>query len=257
MNFLLSFVHMEAETILAVTGVTKRYGDLKVLDDVSFSLAAGASLALVGANGAGKSTLIKIILGLCHPSAGGGQLFGHPFHRPEGRARVGYLPEFPSFWPELNARELLGFFGRFRSIDEPERTRRAEKMLSVLGLSGRAGRRLGGYSKGMLQRSGLAQALLHDPKLLILDEPMSGLDPRAQSKLRDIFSALRAQGKSFLISSHSLEDIRLLCDEVVVLEKSKLTLSGPTNEVLGRLLQKYQNSEPWDDDPMGDLSSGL
>jgi ABC-2 type transport system ATP-binding protein len=116
---------------------------------------------------------------------------------------------------------------------------------------------MGGYSKGMLQRVGVAQALLHNPDLLILDEPMSGLDPRAQEKLRSILNTLRSQGKTLIVSSHSLEDIRTLCSRVIVLEKSKLVADGPTDEILQSLVERYRSSEPWDEDPLGEFSDVL
>jgi len=222
------------------------------LSKVSFSIKAGESVALVGANGAGKSTLIKIILGLVQPTSGSGNLHGLPFDDAESRKKVGYLPELPGFWPELSAEELLRFIGKLRGMPAAQVKTRSEQLLAALGLSVRGKRPMGAYSKGMLQRTGIAQALLADPDFVILDEPMSGLDPRAQEKLRSVLQSLRAKGKSLLISSHSLEDIRALCTRVLVLEKSKLVTDGPTEEVLKVLVDKYRSSEPWDEDPLGE-----
>lgn len=240
--------------LLVLKDIYKKYHH-NVLTNISFELNPGESLALVGANGAGKSTLIKIILGLVKASSGHGTLMGRDFDDPVARESVGYLPETASFWPELSARDLLNFFGSLRNIPREQQQKRSTALLKSLGLFKRSSRKMSTYSKGMLQRSGIAQALLHKPRLLILDEPMSGLDPRAQEKLRQILLKLKQEGVSLLISSHALEDIRLLCDRVVVLEKSHLVLNGPTQEVLKTLAERYQSSEPWDEDPIEDVSA--
>jgi ABC-2 type transport system ATP-binding protein len=223
------------------------------LQDVSFSIKQGESVALVGANGAGKSTLIKIILGLVRPTKGELKIFGDEAGAPSSHARIGYLPEIPGFWGELSAFELLEDLASLRGIESSTGKKRRDKLLALLGLSKRGVRPMGGYSKGMLQRTGIASALLHDPDFLILDEPMSGLDPRAQEKLRVVIQKLRENGKTLLISSHALEDIRSFCDRVIVLERSRLVLDGPTHEVLNALVEKYRSSEPWDEDPLGEL----
>jgi ABC-2 type transport system ATP-binding protein len=245
-----------AHEVLKVEGLSKKFQAM-ALHDVSFTLQKGESLALVGANGAGKSTLIKIILGLMRASSGGGHLFGFPFDDARASEKIGYLPELPGYWGELSARELLHFMGIIRDIPTKDSQSRVEKLLQALGLNLRGSRLMGGYSKGMLQRTGIAQCLMHDPELIILDEPMSGLDPRAQEKLRQILQSLRAQGKTLIISSHHLEDIRTLCTRVIVLEKSKVVLDGPTDLVLNQLVEKYRSSEPWDEDPLGDWPNAL
>jgi len=222
-----------------------------VLVDVSFGVRPGESVALVGANGAGKSTLIKILLGLARADAGEVRLFESAPSDEILREKVGYLPELPGFWGELSAVDFLDFMGRLRGIPARTRAERSAKLLDALGLKERGARPMAGYSKGMLQRTGIAQALLHDPKLLVLDEPMSGLDPRAQEKLRQILLKLRERGVSLLISSHALDDIRSLTDRTLVLEKGRLLHDGPTKEVLDVLVEKYRSSEPWDEDPMG------
>ncbi len=240
-----------SEVLLELKEISKTFV-APTLSNVSFKITKGESVALVGANGAGKSTLIKIILGLVRPTAGEGSLFSLPFENSDARTRVGYLPEIPGFWPELSATEVLNFMGQLRNFTREGTKNRVTQLLSALGLSRRGGRAIGGYSKGMLQRTGIAQALLHDPDFLILDEPMSGLDPRAQEKLRTILQSYRSRGKTLLISSHSLEDIRVLCTRVIVLEKSKLVLDGLTEQILKELVEKYRSSEPWDEDPLGE-----
>ncbi len=240
--------------VIELKDLTKEFlKGARVLDSVSFSVKRGESVALVGANGAGKSTLIKILLGLVKPTSGKVRLFGFEPGDSSALERVGYLPEIPGFWGELSATELLAELGRLRRVDPSQVKKRREKLLGILGLRLRGVRRMEGYSKGMLQRTGVAAALLHDPDFLILDEPMSGLDPRAQEKLRAILLKLRAAGKTLLISSHSLEDIRSLCDRVIVLEKSQRVLDGPTAQVLQELVEKYRSSEPWDEDPLGEI----
>jgi len=244
------------QPILKLDKITKVF-QATALSEISFDLHPGESLALVGANGAGKSTLIKIILGLVRPTSGSGQLMGFDFDDARAREKIGYLPEMPGYWGELSAIELLRLMGVVRQISQDTVSRRVDQLLAALGLKLRGSRLMGGYSKGMLQRTGIAQTLMHDPEFIILDEPMSGLDPRAQEKLRSILVSLKERGKTFLISSHSLEDIRTLCTRVVVLEKSKMVADGPTEEVLGQLVQKYRSSEPWDEDPLGEWSGEL
>jgi ABC-2 type transport system ATP-binding protein len=238
--------------VLEVTNLTKKFS-ATVLADLQFSINAGESVALVGANGAGKSTLIKIILGLIFPSAGSVKVFGNEPGSTEALKHIGYLPEIPGFWGEVSAKYLLRTVGAIRGIAPKVVESRMKSLLSAVGLQVRGDRWIGGYSKGMLQRTGLAQALLHDPALLILDEPMSGLDPRAQEKLRGIILELKQKGKTFIISSHSLEDIRSLCTRVIVLEKTKIVADGPAQEVLEELVKKYRSQEPWDEDPIGQL----
>jgi ABC-2 type transport system ATP-binding protein len=241
----------ESRVVLRTEKLSKRFA-APVLSEVSFEIREGESVALVGANGAGKSTLIKILLGLVYPDSGEGELFGHRFDSPEARARVGYLPEIPGYWGEVSAVEFLGLMAKLRGLPPKKLEARAPKLLEALGLRLRGTRPMAGFSKGMLQRAGIAQTLLHDPDLLILDEPMSGLDPRAQEKLRQILLQLREQGKTLLISSHALEDIRLLTDRTIVLERSKLVLDAPTDRALEELAVRYRSSEPWDEDPLGE-----
>ena len=240
--------------ILNVDSLQKQFGKQSpTLQGVSISIAEGESVALVGANGAGKSTFIKILLGQVQKTSGQVELFGQePGHR-DALKRVGYLPEMSGFWDELSARELLGFLGKVRGMPALKTQSRLEKLLSMLGLKIRGSRHMGGYSKGMLQRTCIASARLHDPELIILDEPMSGLDPRAQEKFKSIILKLKEAGKTILMSSHALEDIRLLCDRVIVLEKSKVVADGPAKQVIEELKEKYHSSEPWDEDPLGEV----
>jgi ABC-2 type transport system ATP-binding protein len=238
--------------VLKVDRLSKKF-QAQVLSDISFEVRQGEVVALVGANGAGKSTLIKIILGLVRASSGEGELYGFGFDDARSRQKLGYLPEMPGYWSELSAQELLKFMGGVRGMAPKKTSERMAQLLGALGLKLRGSRLMGGYSKGMLQRTGIAQMLLSDPEFLILDEPMSGLDPRAQEKLREILRKLKDRGKTLLISSHHLDDIRSLCTRVLVLERSKLVEDGPTEQILSKLVEKYRSSEPWDEDPLGEI----
>ena len=240
------------KTILKVDGLYKSFAKNKVLADVNFSLAPGEAVALVGANGAGKSTLIKIILNLVLQDKGDIELFERDHKVVKSKQKVGYLPEVSGFWEELTAYQLLNYIGKNKGLKKDDIKKRSDIILKALGLFKRGHGLMGTYSKGMLQRTGVAQALINDPDLLILDEPMSGLDPRAQEKLRTILKDLNKIGKTLLISSHSLEDVRRLCDRVLVLERSKLIEDGPTEKVLKKLTDRYNSSEPWDEDPLGE-----
>jgi len=242
------------EFIVRVKAVQKVFNrQAPTLQDIQFDIKRGESVALVGANGAGKSTLIKMILGLVGPSSGEIEVFGRAPGDLRANSQIGYLPEMAGYWGEISARELLSHIGKLSGIEETTMKSRSEKLLSLLGLKLRSHRRMEGYSKGMLQRSGIAASLIKDPDFWILDEPMSGLDPRAQAKFRELILKLRSEGKTIFISSHALEDIRMLCDRVLVLEKSKLVLDGPSEKVLEQLQEKYRSTEPWDEDPLGEL----
>ncbi|MBP7845382.1 MAG: ABC transporter ATP-binding protein [Proteobacteria bacterium] len=241
---------MAASAVLELNGVCKSF-EQAVLRDLSFSIYPGETVALVGANGAGKSTLIKMILGLARATQGEIKLWGEAHPNFNSFDRIGYLPELASFWNELSAWEFLEAMASLRGRF-PASESRISNLLELFGLKNRARKKMGTFSKGMLQRTALANLLLDDPDFLILDEPMSGLDPRAQGKLRNILAMLRARGKTMLISSHSLEDIEKLCTRVIVLEKTYKVLDGPSKTVLPDLQEKYQNSEPWDEDPLGD-----
>ncbi len=238
--------------VLEISNLNKKF-TAPVLADLNINVVSGESVALVGANGAGKSTMIKIILGLIFPTSGSIKVFGEAPGSTQSLKKIGYLPEIPGFWGEVSARYLLNTVGKIRGLNSRVLDTRVKSLLSAVGLQLRGDRWIGGYSKGMLQRTGLAQALLHDPELLILDEPMSGLDPRAQEKLRGIILDLKKKGKTFLISSHSLEDIRSLCTRVIVLEKTRVVADGKTEDVLEELVKKYRSQEPWDEDPIGEL----
>jgi ABC-2 type transport system ATP-binding protein len=205
---------------------------VEALKGVSLEAPAGQVTGLLGPNGAGKTTTIKILLGMLRASSGRVSLFGRPASDPAARARLGYLTEQPYFYDYLTGRELLDLCGVLCGIPSVERRRRADAWLERMGLAQSADLRLRKYSKGMLQRLGLAQALLHEPELAILDEPMSGLDPLGRSLVRDVILDLKRRGTTVLFSSHVLPDVETLCDRVTVLAGGSVVLDGTVTELV-------------------------
>ncbi len=199
---------------------------ISALQDVSFSIQEGEVFGLIGHNGAGKTTLIKILTGLIRPSTGQAALFGHPVGDIQALSQLGFLPERPYFYEYLTGREALNFYGRLAGLSANAIARRSSELLAMLKLEEAADRPMRLYSKGMLQRLGMAQAILHDPPLVLLDEPMSGLDPLGRGQIKDIIHLLKKQGKTILFSSHILSDVEELCDRVAVLANGHLRYEG-------------------------------
>ncbi len=222
--------------MVAFENVTKIYpGGLerravRALKGITFSLQPGEVVAYVGPNGAGKTTSLNILLGLLQPTSGRVTIDGRPPTERGVRARIGYLPERPYFYEQLSARELLRLCGNLSGMTAPDIERRSKELLDRLGLADAATRRLRHFSRGMLQRLGLAQALLHDPALLVLDEPMSGLDPLGRRLVRELIAEAKAQGKTVLYSSHILADAELVADRVAVLVEGELKAFAPLTE---------------------------
>src|SRR5471032_1271384 len=207
---------------------------LRAVDNFDLRVAAGQVYGLLGPNGSGKSTTIKIILGLLEPTAGTASVFGVPSGRIEARRDVGYLPESPYFYRHLTGRELVRFYARICGMGGPALAGRVAEVIALVGLSEAADRRLGTYSKGMLQRIGLAQAIVHDPRLVILDEPTAGVDPVGSAEISQLILRLKAQGKTVLITSHLLGQIEDICDRVAILDRGKLILEGAVRDLVGR-----------------------
>ena len=213
-------------------GLRKRYGRRTAVDGVSFTVGRGEVLGLLGPNGAGKTSVIKMLLGLVRADAGEVMLLGRPGGDPRARARVGYLPELFRYQPWLTAREVLALHARLAGVpmtgaDEDER-------LAVVGLDGRAGDRVGGFSKGMQQRLGLAVALVGRPELVILDEPTSALDPIGRVDVRDLVLSLKERGVAVLLNSHLIGEVERVCDRVVILDHGRVAAAGSLAELLGR-----------------------
>jgi ABC-2 type transport system ATP-binding protein len=192
------------------------------LRPLNLTVEQGAVFGFLGPNGAGKTTTLKLLLGLVFPTAGTARILGKDISDPEVKSQIGFLPEQPYFYDYLTAQELLEYFAQLSGVPAKERSRRVQQMLGRVGLSDAARVQLRKFSKGMLQRVGLAQAILHDPKLLFLDEPMSGLDPMGRREVRELIQELQSEGKTVFFSTHILSDAESLCDRVAVIHQGEL-----------------------------------
>ena len=220
--------------LLRFEDVSKWYGPVLALNQVWFPLHAGIT-GLVGANGAGKSTLIKLATGMVRPTLGRVTVAGVDAGDPRARRLVGYCPDHDAFYEDLTGRQFVHTMAKLCGFGRAEARDRTEAVLDRVGMTGRADRKLRGYSKGMRQRVKLAQALLNDPKLLILDEPLSGVDPVGRQELLDVFRGLAEQGKALLISSHELEELEKLTDEVIVMARGRIADRGTVSAIRDRL----------------------
>jgi len=204
----------------------------KVLKEVSFEVLPGEVFGFLGPNGSGKSTTIKILLEIIFPSSGGALVFDEPAGSREVKARIGFLPENPYFYDYLTAKEFLEFHGSLMGMAGRSLKSRIFEVLERVGMKGTENTRLRTFSKGMVQRVGLAQAILHDPDLIILDEPMTGLDPLGRKEVRDIMLDLKAQGKTVFFSTHILGDVEAICDRIAILNKGELLSCGPLETLI-------------------------
>jgi ABC-2 type transport system ATP-binding protein len=203
------------------------------LEALTMQVEDGEVFGFLGPNGAGKSTTIKLLMRLIFPTAGSARILGKPISDIEMHRDIGYLPEQPYFYDYLTAAELLDYFARFYEFSATDRRERVQRVLKKVGLETAGKIQLRKYSKGMLQRVGLAQAILHDPKVVILDEPMSGLDPLGRREVRDIILELKRLGRTILFSTHILSDAEMLCDRVGVIVGGKLRGVGAPQEIIG------------------------
>ena len=223
-----------AETI----GLTKRYPltwkrkVLVALDHLDLQIHPGEVFGVLGPNGSGKSTTLKLLLGLIVPTAGEARIFGLPTDSLEARRRVGFLPENPYFYGFLNGDETLRFYGKLCGVTGPKLEQRIEELIELVGLQNGRERPLRSYSKGMLQRIGLAQALIHDPDLLFLDEPTAGVDPLGSAQIRDLIIRLKKMGKTVIFSSHLLEQVQEVADRVAIFSLGKKVLEGSLESLL-------------------------
>jgi ABC-2 type transport system ATP-binding protein len=207
---------------LTVTKASKSFGDFQAVQSISLKVNPGEVLGIVGPNGAGKSTTIKMILGLLQPDNGTISLFGSSSDDPEVRRRIGYMPESPSFYAKLTGRELLAYVGELFQLPKEVIRERTEDLLNLVGLEEAADRAIGGYSKGMTQRICLAQALINEPELIFLDEPMDGLDPLGRIRMREILLAVKKRGAAIVFNSHILSDVELMSDTVAIMDRGQL-----------------------------------
>jgi ABC-2 type transport system ATP-binding protein len=214
------------------SGLRKRYGGRVAVEDVSLQVGRGEVVGLLGPNGAGKTSVIKMLLGLVRPDAGEVLLLGHPATDPAARTRVGYLPELFRYQPWLSAAEVLALHARLSGVAVAPQEQR--DCLDLVGLAERAGDRVGGFSKGMQQRLGLAVALVARPELVVLDEPTSALDPLGRADVRDVVLDLRARGVAVLLNSHLIGEVERVCDRVVILDRGRVAAEGTLADLLGR-----------------------
>lgn len=222
------------EPVVELVGVAKEYpGGVRALQDLSLTVERGEIFGFLGTNGAGKTTTIKIVLGFTPATAGRVRVFSGDPATPETRRRLGYLPEVANYYGFLTVPELLAFYGEVCGMTAALIKARTEELLVLVGLADVRQRPIKTFSKGMMQRAGIAQALLHDPELLILDEPMSGLDPLARAQMRDIIVGLKKQGKTVFFSSHELSEAEIICDRVGIMRQGSLCWCGNTREVAG------------------------
>jgi ABC-2 type transport system ATP-binding protein len=210
------------------------------LDRLSLEVQEGEVFGFLGPNGAGKTTTLKLMMGLIFPTAGTARIRGRSIDDVAMHADIGYLPEQPYFYDYLTARELLDYYARFSGYSSSERKGRVARFLELVGLTSVADVQLRKFSKGMLQRAGIAQAILHDPKVVFLDEPMSGLDPIGRREVRDIILDLRRQGRTIFFSTHILSDAEMLCDRVAVLVGGKLQGVGAPGEIVSIEVQAME-----------------
>ncbi|MCX7712753.1 MAG: ABC transporter ATP-binding protein [Chthoniobacterales bacterium] len=218
--------------VTKVFSVPFRREKIVAVSNLSFEVAAGQVYGLLGPNGSGKSTTLKILLGLIRPSQGSSEIFGKDSQSIESRSKTGYLPENPYYYKFLTAQEVLEFYGKLSGLGGRKLKQRVEELLELAGLIYARNRRVGSFSKGMLQRVGLAQALLGDPQLVVLDEPTAGVDPAGSKQIRDLILELKRRGKTVLLTSHLLEQVQEVCDRVGILARGKLVREGPLSELV-------------------------
>ena len=223
---------------MSVRGLTKVFKDFwkrpkaRAVDNVDFEVRQGEVFGLLGPNGSGKSTTVKLLLGLLNPTKGHIEVFGHSPRHVQTKSRIGYLPEESYLYRYLNSRETLDFFGNLFHLDKKDRDNRAEQLLEMVGLGKTQTRAVGEFSKGMQRRIGLAQALINDPDLIILDEPTAGLDPIGCREVKDLILALARRGKTVILSSHLLSDVEDVCDRMVIYYGGKIQAAGTLKDLL-------------------------
>ncbi|MCI0487961.1 MAG: ABC transporter ATP-binding protein [Blastocatellia bacterium] len=229
------------EVVIEINGLTKDYQtgfvkkrNVRALDNLSLEVRRGEIFGFLGPNGAGKTTTLKLLMKLIFPTSGTARILSSPLDDLAVRSRIGYLPENPYFYDYLSGRELLEYTARLFGIPKDSAKQKAKEMIHLVGLDeDRANRQLRKYSKGMLQRIGIAQALVNDPEVVFMDEPMSGLDPLGRREVRDLLLSLREQNKTVFFSSHILSDVEAICDRAAILSRGKLVRCGDLQEMTG------------------------
>jgi len=229
--------------MIEISNLSKTYGAHLALDHATFSIEAGDMFGLIGPNGAGKTTLIRILATLLHPTSGSATIAGKSVTRDAAAVRrlIGYMPDFFGVYEELKVREYLEFFASTYGIRGAKRTAVVDSVLELTDLTGKRDALIAALSRGMQQRLGLARVLVHDPQVLLLDEPASGLDPRARIEIRALLKELRKMGKTILISSHILADLADLCNKIGLIERGKLLYAGGLKEAMAQV----QSDDVW------------
>jgi len=224
---------MSMETVIEINGLTKRYGSLVALNKLSLNVKHNTIHGFLGPNGAGKTTTIKILVGLLEPDEGIVKIFDREVHgdQPDIRLNMGYMPELPKFPKHLTAYELLDIYGRMYGMSIQERHERISELLELVGLKGREKDLIGKYSRGMLQRLGIAQALLNDPELVILDEPSQGLDPVGMVEIRDLIKRIWKEGMTVFLSSHLLFEVEQICSHVTIINRGVALISDTIQNI--------------------------
>src|SRR5438270_12568871 len=210
------------------------------LRPLSLTAEDGEIFGFLGPNGAGKTTTLKMLMGLVFPTGGTARILGQEWTNPDVKAQIGFLPEQPYFYDYRTAHELLDYYGQHSGVPARDRKRRVEEVLQRVGLTDVKGVQLRKFSKGMLQRAGIAQAILHDPKLVFLDEPMSGLDPMGRREVRNLIEELKGEGKTVFFSTHILSDAEALCDRVAIIHLGELRRVGPVAELTASVYSKVE-----------------
>jgi ABC-2 type transport system ATP-binding protein len=228
---------VHSEYAIETAGLTKIYRsrwmrrEIKAVNEISLRVSRGTIFGLLGPNGAGKTTFVKMLLSAVHPTAGDAFIFGRNAQEPDARRAVGYLPENHRFPTYFTGAGMLDFYAALSGVESARRKKLIPELLELVGLPQWGAVRLGKYSKGMLQRLGLAQALIHSPSLLVLDEPTDGVDPVGRRQIRDILTRFEAQGVTVFINSHLLAEVETFCREAAILDKGKVALSGTMAEL--------------------------
>lgn len=234
------------QPVIAVSDLVKTYRhglrrrQVEAVRGISLQVPNGAIFGFLGPNGAGKTTTIKVLTGLISATSGTASLFGVPVERPKARRRLGFLPENPYIYPYLTPREFVVMCGELSGLKARHARERAHQTLELVGITYAADRPVRRLSKGMLQRAGLAASLVADPELLILDEPMSGLDPVGRKEVRDLIRDERAHGRTIFFSTHILSDVETLCDEVAILRQGRVVVEGALNQLLKRNTLQFE-----------------
>ncbi|TVR22854.1 MAG: ABC transporter ATP-binding protein [Ilumatobacter sp.] len=227
----------ELAPVASCSGLRRAFGDRVAVDDVSFTIGMGETYGLLGPNGAGKTTTISMLCGVLEADAGTVEVAGRPVspRHPQGRGAIGYVPQDLALYPDLSARENLRFFGRLQGLAGAQLDERVASTLEVVGLADRADDRIDAYSGGMKRRANIAAGLLHEPRLLVLDEPTVGVDPQSRTAILDAVAALGGEGLAVLYTTHYMEEAERLCDRIGIMDAGRLVAEGTRRELIARL----------------------